>query len=320
MKNPEVGAARADAPVPSVSWGRPPNEQVWLAKFGVPDEWIPFCEIEDWTRDWVGARSVLTPASGARVTFRTGGDAPPRTLDELSAAVDKGFNLRLELQPGFDLARIADQLAHAATVTIPNSVHVSGWASLAHGAPRTLIIDVPGEPLVAMQRVERLIAKGSKGAHGAAGPQLSSAHLDLERTTWPRDLVVGPQVSDLVIHRARGLNGSPRLQRADRLRTLKVRGQKVFDAATLDGAVNLEWLDLSRVDTVLGIEHLQAIPALARLDLSRVREMPDWRDLERLQVPMVTLEASTALTADQARSLSSGRPGWMLDPGAPATE
>ena len=27
-----------------------------------------------------------------------------------------------------------------------------------------------------------------------------------------------------------------------------------------------------------------------------------------------------AVTADQARSLSSGRPGWMLDPGAPATE
>ncbi|WP_284297467.1 hypothetical protein [Homoserinibacter gongjuensis] len=131
---------------------------------------------------------------------------------------------------------------------------------------------------------------------------------------------MGPQVSDLVIHRARGLTGAPRLERADRLRTLKVRGQKVFDASTLDGAVNLEWLDLSRVDTVLGIDHLNAIPALARLDLSRVREMPDWRDLERLQVPMVTLEASTALNADQARSLSSGRPGWVLDPGAPATE
>ncbi|GMA89946.1 hypothetical protein GCM10025869_04750 [Homoserinibacter gongjuensis] len=71
---------------------------------------------------------------------------------------------------------------------------------------------------------------------------------------------------------------------------------------------------------MLGIDHLNAIPALARLDLSRVREMPDWRDLERLQVPMVTLEASTALNADQARSLSSGRPGWVLDPGAPATE
>ncbi|GMA89947.1 hypothetical protein GCM10025869_04760 [Homoserinibacter gongjuensis] len=182
MRNSEVGAARADAPVPNVSWGRPPNEQVWLAKFGVPDEWIPFCEIEDWTRDWVGARSMLTPASSARVTFRIGGDAPPRTADELSAAVAKGLNLRLELQPGFDLARIAGQLAHAATVTIPNSAHVNGWASLAHGAPRTLIIDVPGEPLVAMQRIERLIARGSKGAHGAAGPHLLSAHLDLERT------------------------------------------------------------------------------------------------------------------------------------------
>ena len=241
-------------------------------------------------------------------------------MDELSAAVDKGFDLRLELQPGFDLARIAGQLAHAETVTIPNSAHVSGWARLARAAPRTLIIDVPGEPLVAMQRMERLIARGSKGAHGVAGPQLSSAHLDLERTTWPRDLVVGPQVSDLVIHRARGLTGAPRLQRTDRLRTLKVRGQKVFDAASLDGAINLEWLDLSRVDTVLGIDRLQTLPALTRLDLSRVREMPGWRGLERLQVPVVTLEASTALTADQARSLSSGRPGWMLDPGAPATE
>jgi hypothetical protein len=301
-------------------WDRPPNEQVWLAKFGVPDEWIPFCEIDDWTRDWVGARSVLTPASGARITFRIGGDAPPRTLDELSAAVDKGFNLRLELQPGFDLARIAHQLAHAERVTIPSSAHVRGWASLTHGAPRTLWINVPGEPLVAMQRMERLIARGSKSAHGVAGPQLSSAHLDLERTTWPRDLVVGPQVSDLVIHRARGLTGAPPLQRADRLRTLRVRGQKVFDAASLDGAINLEWLDLSRVDTVLGIDRLQMLPALARLDLSRVREMPGYRDLERLEVPVVTLEASRALTTDQARSLSRGRPGWGLDPDAPATE
>jgi hypothetical protein len=301
-------------------WDRPPNEQVWLAKFGVPDEWIPFCEIDDWTRDWVGARSALTPASGARITFRIGGDAPSRTLDELSTAVDKGFDLRLELQPGFDLSRIAAQLAHAERVTIPNSAHVSGWASLTHGAPRTLWINVPGEPLVAMQRLERLIARGSKGAHGVAGPQLSSAHLDLERTTWPRDLVVGPQVSDLVIHRARGLTGAPPLQRVDRLRTLKVRGQKVFDAASLDGAINLEWLDLSRVDTVLGIDRLQTLPALARLDLSRVREIPGWRDLERLQVPAVTLEASTALTTDQARGLSRGRPGWGLDPDAPATE
>lgn len=315
-----VGAARGDTPTPGVPWERPASERAWLARFGVPEAWIPFCEIDDWTRDWVGARSALTPASGARITFRIGGDAPSRTLDELSTAVDKGFDLRLELQPGFDLSRIAAQLAHAERVTIPSSAHVRGWASLTHGAPRTLWINVPGEPLVAMQRMERLIARGSKGAHGVAGPQLSSAHLDLERTTWPRDLVVGPQVSDLVIHRARGLTGAPPLQRADRLRTLRVRGQKVFDAASLDGAINLEWLDLSRVDTVLGIDRLQMLPALARLDLSRVREMPGYRDLERLEVPVVTLEASRALTTDQARSLSRGRPGWGLDPDAPATE
>jgi hypothetical protein len=48
--------------------------------------------------------------------------------------------------------------------------------------------------------------------------------------------------------------------------------------------------------------------------------MPGYRDLERLEVPVVTLEASRALTTDQARSLSRGRPGWGLDPDAPATE
>jgi len=177
-----------------------------------------------------------------------------------------GLGLSLNLQDHFDMEVLTPVLRETRWLGISAAPGVRGWRVLSQSTVARLISGEPTEMLPTMPYLQHLVGLGANTVGGLSSPRLIEASVDLLGQRWPSQVKVSGPVEKLQLMNVRSFPGLEVVRHPDRLRELRIHRLDSIDLSPLREAKSLEWLDLSKVRRVHGLDVVSDLPKLERFD------------------------------------------------------
>jgi len=258
---------------------------------GIPEELLPWASALRWTFP------PDRPLQDSPVELRVGGDAPPRTIAELAAAVEQHrMGLHLHLPDGYDLSRLAVLMPHVTYLTIGSDGKITGWDVLDHAQQLVQLISschktgaLPTAPLPELRRV---LGSRELLALACAAPHLVELQVELAGKPWPAALELEGPLEHLQIDEAANLQSPPSLRDPSTLSILRIFGAQELDLSTLPAETDLEWLEVYRTKVLRGADRIAEMTRLRTLSLERVQSIPGAEALSRISPRQVNVSRS----------------------------
>lgn len=258
---------------------------------GIPEELLPWASALRWTFP------PDRPLQDSPVELRVGGDAPPRTIAELTVCVEQHrMGLHLRLPDGYDLSRLGVLVPHLTYLTVGSDGKIFGWDVLDHAQQLVQLISccrkagaVPTAPLPELRRV---LGSRELLALACAAPHLVELQVDLAGKPWPAGLEFEGPLEHLQIDEAARLRLPPSLRDPSTLRILRIFGAQELDLSTFPADADLEWLEVYRTRILRGADRIAQMTRLRTLRLERVKSIPGAEALRRISPPHVNISRS----------------------------
>lgn len=258
---------------------------------GVPEQLLPWASALRWTFP------PDRPLQDSPIQLRVGGDAPPRTVAELTECVEQHrMGLHLYLPDGYDLSRLEVLAPHLTYLSIGSAGTITGWDVLDHAQRLMQLISncpmagaLPTAPLPTLRRV---LGSRELLALACAAPNLVELQVDLAGKPWPAGLELEGPIEHLQIEAAAKLRSPPSLRNPSTLRILRIFGAVELDLNTLSADMDLAWLEVYRTKILRGADRIAQMTHLQTLSLEHVQNIPGAEVLSRISPPHVTVSRS----------------------------
>lgn len=294
-----IGSVPAADEIDDVIGGMSSRELVFLEGRGVPVEWVPWAHALRWDFP------PRNPLPDSPIELVVGGQAPPRTLREIEAAVESGLELRLSLPDGFDLRELESVISKVRYLSLGSTGRLTGREVFDSAENLVQLIvgcEVLGAtPSAPLPNLERALISRSLIEVACTSPSLRELQVDMASRAWPADCAIAGPVDYLEIERAGKVSRVPSLLRPVALKTLRIYGARELDLTSIAAEVDLEWMEVYRTKLLKGIERVVAMPSLRQLSLERVAAIPGAEAIRTTGARLVAISKSDPVAERAAR-------------------